>query len=47
MKTFHDKHKLSQFMTMKLALQNIFKGMLHTEEEDKHKYKIMVKNKSH
>jgi hypothetical protein len=35
MKTFHDKHKLSQFMTTKPALQNIFKGILHTEEKDK------------
>jgi hypothetical protein len=34
-KTLHDKQKLKQFMTSKPALQMIFKGILHTEEEDK------------
>jgi hypothetical protein len=34
LKTFHDKHKLKQFMTTKLALQKIIKVILHTEEEE-------------
>jgi hypothetical protein len=33
-KTFHDKHKLKQFMKTKPALQKILTGILHTEEED-------------
>jgi hypothetical protein len=44
-KTFHDKQKLKQFMTTKPALQRILKGILHTEEEDKHNHKNMGKNK--
>jgi hypothetical protein len=28
---------LKEFMTTKLALQKILKGILHIEEEDKHK----------
>jgi hypothetical protein len=32
MKTFYNKQKLKEFMTTKLALQKILKGLLHTEE---------------
>jgi hypothetical protein len=33
MKTFHNKEKLKEFVTIKPALQKIFKGFLHKEEE--------------
>jgi hypothetical protein len=33
---FHDKYKLKQFMTTKLALQKILKGILHTEEKERY-----------
>lgn len=29
-KAFSDKHKLSQFMTMRLALQNVVKGIIYS-----------------
>jgi hypothetical protein len=34
-------------MITKPALQRIFKGILHGEDEDKHTLEIMVLNKSH
>jgi hypothetical protein len=43
----HDKHKLKQFTTTKPVLQMILKGILHTEEENKHKHENIEKNKSH
>jgi hypothetical protein len=45
-KTFHDKLKLTEFMTTKPALQKIIKRILHIEEKDKHRKKNMSKNKS-
>jgi hypothetical protein len=33
---FHDKEKLRQYMTTKPPLQKILKGILHTEDENKH-----------
>jgi hypothetical protein len=35
-KTFHTKQKLKGYMTTTLALQKIFKGILHTEEGEKY-----------
>jgi hypothetical protein len=35
-KSFHDKQNLKEHMTIKLALQKILEGILHTEREDKH-----------
>jgi Holliday junction resolvase RusA-like endonuclease len=32
-KTFHNKEKLEEFMSTKPALQNILKGLSHTENE--------------
>jgi hypothetical protein len=32
------KHKLKEFMTINLTLQNILKGILHTEKEDKYNH---------
>jgi hypothetical protein len=46
-KTFYDKQKLKQFMTTKPVVQKIFKGILNTEDEDKHSHKSMEINKSH
>jgi hypothetical protein len=34
-KTFHNKQKQKQFMTTKLALNKIHKGILYTGEADK------------
>jgi hypothetical protein len=34
-------------MTTKPVLQKILKGILHTEDEDKHNHKRMGINKSH
>jgi hypothetical protein len=33
---FHNKQKLKQYMTTKPQLQKILKGILHTEDENKH-----------
>jgi hypothetical protein len=44
-KTFHDKKK-TKIITIKPVLKTI-KGILHTEEEDKHNHANMGKNKSH
>jgi hypothetical protein len=35
-KTLHNKQKLKQHMTTKPPLQKILKGILHTEDENKH-----------
>jgi hypothetical protein len=35
MRIFNDKDKLKQFMSTKLALQKILKGIIHTEAEKK------------
>jgi hypothetical protein len=35
-KIIHGKQKLKQYMTTKPPLQKIMKGILHTEDEDKH-----------
>jgi hypothetical protein len=45
-KTFHHKQKLKEFMTSKPALQKILKGIIHTEEEDKHNQEDRGKIKS-
>jgi hypothetical protein len=37
-KVFHDKQKLKQYMTTKPPLQKILKGVLHTEDENKHSH---------
>jgi hypothetical protein len=34
-KVFHDKQKLTQYMTTKPQLQKILQGILHTESENK------------
>jgi hypothetical protein len=34
-KVFHNKQKLKQYMTIKLSLQKILQGILHTEDESK------------
>jgi hypothetical protein len=46
-KTFHDKQKQKQFITTKPALKKILKGILHTEDEDKHSHECVGMNKSH
>jgi hypothetical protein len=46
-KTFHNKQKLKEFMTTKLTLQKIHKGILHREEEDQQKKENTRKNKPH
>jgi hypothetical protein len=35
-KIFHDKQKLKQHMTTNPPLEKILKGILHTEDENKH-----------
>jgi hypothetical protein len=45
-KILHDKQKLKQFTTTKLALQKIIKGILHMKEEDTHNHRYAGKNKS-
>jgi hypothetical protein len=35
-KVFHDKQKLTQYMTTKPLLQSILQGILHTENETKY-----------
>jgi hypothetical protein len=40
-KTFHDKMNLKQYMTNKSALQKILKGILHTEDKNKHSHERM------
>jgi hypothetical protein len=42
-KTIHDTQKQKKFMTMKVVLQKILEGILHTERKDKHNQE---KNKS-
>jgi hypothetical protein len=39
------KKKIKEFMTIKPALKKISKGILHTEEEDKHNHEKTGKNK--
>jgi hypothetical protein len=41
--TFHDEHKLKEFITTKPVLQKIVKGILHTEEEGRHCQKSDIK----
>jgi hypothetical protein len=45
MKTFHNKQKLKEFITIKPALQKIFKGLLHTEKEIRVRQGYVRKNK--
>jgi hypothetical protein len=45
-KTFHEKQKLKEFMTIKAAVQKILKGILYTEE-DKCNHENMEKNTSY
>jgi hypothetical protein len=40
-KIFHDKQKLKQYTTTKPPLQKILKGILHTEDENKHSHEMM------
>jgi hypothetical protein len=40
-KVFHGRQKLKQYMTIKPPLQKILKGILHTEDENKHSHKRM------
>jgi hypothetical protein len=44
-KCFHDKQNLKEFLTTKPGLKKIFKGILHTEEEDKCNHGNLGKNK--
>jgi hypothetical protein len=46
-KVFHDKCKLKQYMTTKLPLQKVMKGILHTEDENKHSHKRTESTKPH
>jgi hypothetical protein len=46
-KTFYDKQKLKEFMTIQQALQTVLEGILHAEEEDKHSHENTGKNKHH
>jgi hypothetical protein len=41
-KTFNENLKLKQYMTTKPPLQKILKGILHTEDENKHSSERMV-----
>jgi hypothetical protein len=40
-KVFQDKQKLKQYMNTKPQLQEILRGILHTEYENKHNHKRM------
>jgi hypothetical protein len=44
-KVFHEKQKLKQYMTMKLPLQKILQGILHTESESKQNHERAGSNK--
>jgi hypothetical protein len=44
-KTFHNQQNLKEFMTTKLSLQKILKGLLHTEEETRVREEDARKNK--
>jgi hypothetical protein len=46
-KVFHDKQKLKQYMTTKPPLQKILKGILQTEDKNKHNHKRMESIKPH
>jgi hypothetical protein len=46
-KTFHKEQNLKEFMTTKLALQKILKGILHREKEDRCNQENARKNKPH
>jgi hypothetical protein len=46
-KTLHDKEKLDKFMATKPSLQNTHKGILYTEEEEKHNPENTGNRKSH
>jgi hypothetical protein len=35
---FHNKQKLKQYMTARLPLQKILKGILHIEDKNKHNH---------
>jgi hypothetical protein len=41
MKIFHNKQNLKQYITTKPPLQKILKGILHTEDENKHNHEKM------
>jgi hypothetical protein len=44
-KTFHNKEKLKEFVTTKLALQKILKGLLNIEKETRVRQVDSRKNK--
>jgi hypothetical protein len=44
---FHEKQKLEQYMTTKPPLQRILKGILHTEDENKHDHERTGSIKTH
>jgi hypothetical protein len=44
--TFHEKHKLKQFMTTNPSLQKILKGILYTEGERYNKHESSGKDKA-
>jgi hypothetical protein len=46
-KVFHNKQKLKQYMTTKPPLQKILKGILQTEDKNKHNHKRMGSVKFH
>jgi hypothetical protein len=45
-KTFHNKETLKEFVTTKPALQKLFKGLLHIEEETRVRQVDSRKNKT-
>jgi hypothetical protein len=45
-KVFHDKQKIKN-MTINPPLQKMLKGILHTEDENKHNHKRTGSNKPH
>jgi hypothetical protein len=46
-KPYMKNKNLKEFKTTKSALQQIFKGILHIEGEDKHNHENKRKSKSH
>jgi hypothetical protein len=46
-KTFHDKHKLKELITIKPSLKKMLKSILQTEKEAKFNHENARKKKSH
>jgi hypothetical protein len=46
-KNFHNKEKTKELITIKPALLKIIKGILPTDEEDRHSQENVGKNKLH